>query len=159
MKTKILLTLLSIATFSFCQNKDPLATEIVTSDLDNFWVAFDKAGPEINPSALDTYYLKPGSKGVKGFTNGRIENSENLSKVIKSHIKYYHSIKPSIDSIGGMKTHIVQALVKLKDYYPEAIFPSVYFVIGAMNSGGTSSNDGLIIGAEMYGLSSKTPMD
>ncbi|GHM99448.1 hypothetical protein WSM22_09380 [Cytophagales bacterium WSM2-2] len=148
--------------FAFCtraQNKDPLTTEIVTSDLDNFWIALEKAGKNIDSIALDQYYLNPGSKGIKGFTERRIKNAENLAKVIRSHQKYYHSIKPNVDSIPGMKPQIIAALVKLKDYYPKAVFPPVYFVIGALTSGGTSSDDGLIIGAEMYGLTNNTPKE
>jgi hypothetical protein len=144
---------------TYAQNRDPLATEIVTSDLDRFWLALDQAGPDINPQVMDELYLKPGSKGIKGFTKGRIKNAEFLSDVIKSHTKYYHAIKSSTDSINGMKDQIRQSLVRLKDFYPKAIFPPVYFVIGALSSGGTSSNDGLIIGAEMYGRSPATPTD
>ncbi len=33
--------------------------------------------------------------------------------------------------------------------YKEAVFPPTYFVIGAFNSGGTSSENGLIIGVEV----------
>jgi Predicted Zn-dependent protease (DUF2268) len=152
----VLLTLF-ITICSYAQNRDPLATEIITADLDRFWVALEKAGPEVNPEALDQYYLKPGSKGIKGFTKGRIKNAEYLAAVIKSHTQYYHSIKSSTDSIAGMKDQIRQSLVKLKELYPDAIFPPVYFVIGALSSGGTSSRDGLIIGAEMYGRTSNTP--
>ena len=141
------------------QNKNPLVTEIVTSDLDNFWIALEKAGADVNADALDKYYLQPGSKGIKAFMEGRIKNSENLARVIRSHSKYYHSIKPSVDSIAGMKSQIIQALVKLKDFYPDAIFPPVYFVIGALNSGGTASDHELIVGAEMHGLTSQTPKD
>ncbi|MEO1714935.1 MAG: DUF2268 domain-containing putative Zn-dependent protease, partial [Bacteroidota bacterium] len=36
----------------------------------------------------------------------------------------------------------------LLDWYPYAQFPPVYFVIGANNSGGTSTDHGLIIGVE-----------
>ncbi|HEV8514798.1 MAG TPA: DUF2268 domain-containing putative Zn-dependent protease [Cyclobacteriaceae bacterium] len=157
---KILLTLVLLSSLQAqSQNKNPLATEIVTSDLDNFWIALDKAGPDINADSLNKYYLKPGSKGIKAFTEGRIKSSENLAKVIKSHLKYYRAIKSNVDSIAGMKSQIIQALVKLKELYPDAIFPPVYFVIGALNSGGTSSDEGLIIGAEMYGLNSQTPKD
>jgi hypothetical protein len=91
--------------------------------------------------------------------NGRIKGAENLSKVIKSHLKYYHSIKPSTDSIEDMKDQIRQSFVNLKELYPKAIFTPVYFVIGALNSDGTSSDDGLIIGVEMYGLTNNTPRD
>lgn len=144
---------------SFSQNRNPLATEIITADLDRFWVALEKAGPDINSQAIDELYIKPGSKGVRAFTKGRIKNAEHLSAVIKAHTRYYHSIKASTDSIAGMKDQIRQSLVKLKELYPEAIFPPVYFVMGALNSGGTSSNDALIVGADMYGLTANTPTD
>ena len=152
-------SLLLVAGIARAQNRNPMDTEIITADLDRFWIALGQAGPDIKSSVLEEIYLKPGSKGIKGFTKGRIKSSENLSAVIKAHRKYYHSIKPSTDSIAGMKDQIRQSLVKLKDLYPKATFPPVYFVIGALNSGGTSSNDGLIIGAEMYGLTSNTPTD
>lgn len=38
----------------------------------------------------------------------------------------------------------------LEFLYPEAVFPTVYFVVGRLNSGGTISDQGLLIGAEMY---------
>lgn len=155
----LLLLIQLIAIGSYTQNKDPLATEIVTADLDRFWTALDKAGSDINPAVIEELYLKPGSKGIKGFTKGRIKNADYLAKVIKSHTKYYHSIKPSTDRIAGMKDQIRQSLVKLKELYPKAIFPTVYFVIGALSSGGTSSKDGLIIGAEMYGRTDSTPTE
>ncbi len=155
----LLISSLLVSVSAPAQNRNPLATEIVTADLDRFWVALDKAGPDINPEVMDDLYVKPGSKGIKGFTKGRIKSAEYLSDVIKSHTKYYHSIKSSTDSIAGMKDQIRQSLVKLKELYPNAIFPPVYFVIGALSSGGTSSRDGLIIGAEMYGRTSETPAD
>lgn len=141
------------------QNRNPLATEIVTSDLDHFWEAFEKAGEEVNPEILDQLYLKRGSNGVKGFMKSRIKSAENLASVIRSHQKYYHTIKVNTDSIAGMKDQIIQSLVKLEELYPDAIFPPVYFVIGALSSGGTSSDDGLIIGAEMYGRTAQMPTD
>ena len=152
---------LGLFTYAFAQgqNKDPLATQIVTTDLDHFWEALDKAGTDIKPDILDQLYIKRGSKGVKAFTKGRIKDATHLADVIRSHSKYYHSIKASTDSVNGLKDQIRQSLVKLKDLYPAAIFPPVYFVIGALNSGGTASKNELIIGTEMYGLTTQTPKD
>lgn len=65
------LTLCLITSSSYCQNRDPLATEIVTADLNHFWEAFEKAGEQVNPQIIDQYYLKIGSKGVKGFMSGK----------------------------------------------------------------------------------------
>lgn len=141
------------------QNTDPYATEIITTDVDHFWEAFDKAKPDFNPDIFEKLYLDRASDGMDGFMSGRIQNAENLVKVIKAHIKYYSSLKASTDSLSMFKDKIRQSLAKLKDYYPEAVFPPVYFVIGVLNSGGTSSSDGLIIGADMYGLKPNMPTD
>ncbi|MBL7860304.1 MAG: hypothetical protein JNJ65_04030 [Cyclobacteriaceae bacterium] len=142
---------------SWGQNTNPLATEIYTEDLDRFWIALDKAGPEVNASLLDAEYLNPGSRGLQGFTKGRIQNADNLAKTIRAHYQYYTSIKPSLDRIAGMKDTIRQSLVRLKALYPKAVYPPVYFVVGALNSGGTTSGNALIIGAEMYGRTEQTP--
>lgn len=143
--------------FSWGQNTDPLATEIHTEDLDRFWIALDKAGPEVNASLLDVNYLKPASRGLQGFIRGRIQNADNLAKTIRANYQYYTSIKPSLDRIAGMKDTIRQSLVTLKALYPKAVFPPVYFVVGALNSGGTTSDNALIIGTEMYGRTEQTP--
>jgi Predicted Zn-dependent protease (DUF2268) len=139
------------------ENRDPLKTEINTSDLENFGIAFEAAKPDFNPEAFQNLYLNKETKGLKGFIKGRKTSADYLSKVVASHPLYYSSIRKSTDSISGMKDNVKNSLVKLKELYPEAVFPPVYFVIGALSSGGTSSRDGLIIGAEMYGLADGTP--
>lgn len=137
-------------------NTDPNAAKINTSDLENFWKAFDQSKPDFDPRYFDEIYLSHGSKGLEGFMQGRIRNAEYLAETIKKYPKYYSSIRSSLESIAGMEPVIKQSFVKLKEIYPEAIFPPVYFVVGALNSGGTISEDGIIIGAEMYGVSPKT---
>jgi hypothetical protein len=153
----LVLALVLITSSCSAQNRDPLNTLIITSDLDNFWIAFEQAKPDFNPEVFQKLYLDKGSKGVEGFMKGRIKSADNLTKVVKGRVNYYSSIKPSTDKIAGMKDEIIHSLVKLKELYPKAIFPPVYFVIGGLSSGGTSSKDGLIIGAEMYGLTPETP--
>lgn len=90
---------------------------------------------------------------------GRIQNAEYLTNIVSKRRKYYASIRESTLRIAGMTDSIRQGSVNLKTLYPKAVFPTVYFVIGAMNSGGTTSSDGLIIGAEMYGLTPEAPLD
>lgn len=157
MKLSLVCLLVLSASVCFAQNRDPLKTEIITSDLDNFWIAFEQAKPDFNPETFQKLYIDKGSKGVEGFMKGRIKSADNLAKVVKGRVNYYSSVKPSTDKIAGMKAEIINSLVKLKELYPKAIFPPVYFVIGGLSSGGTSSKDGLIIGAEMYGLTPETP--
>ena len=91
------------------------------------------------------------SSGVKGFIKNRIENGNNLSKTIKANLNYYEAIRESSLSIDKKRERFYECFDNLKKIYPEAVFPDVYFVIGAKNSGGTAFNEGLIIGAEMFG--------
>lgn len=46
---------------------------------------------------------------------------------------------------------MLASFVKLKEIYPDAVFPDVYFLVGRMNAGGTVTFKGLLNGIEMYG--------
>lgn len=155
----ILSLLMTASAVGLAQNTDPSKAEIITSDIDLFWKAYDACVPEYSAKVLQREYVDKGSEGVKGFIWKRIESGANLSKTISRYPQYYASIRQSTQRIAGMEDQIRQSLAKLKDYYPGAVFPPVYFVIGALNSGGTTSKAGLIIGAEMYGKTVSTPMD
>ena len=45
----------------------------------------------------------------------------------------------------------------MKGLYPDAVFPDVYILIGRLTSGGTTSERGLLIGAEMNGRTPGMP--
>ena len=144
---------LLLASFSgIGQNTNPSQIEIHTNDIVNFFDAFDKASPNFEPEYFEDLYIKKGSSGLKNFMSGRIKNAKNMAKIVSYYPEYYASIRKSTEQIPAMEEDIKKSFSKLKDMYPASIFPPVYFVIGTLNSGGTSSDDGLIIGAEMYGL-------
>ncbi len=127
---------------------NPDSCKIVTSDIDNFWKAFEmfQQGYEGNP--FDEHYMKIGSQGVIDFTPYRIEHADTLSKnIIKNKLKYL-SVKENTLRITEKKKQIIASCYALKYWFTDAIYPPVYFVIGNFNSGGTSSPNGLIIGAE-----------
>lgn len=138
-------------------SSDPKIVPLVTSDIEHFWKAFDLCDGVFDPDIFQKHYLKPGSKGVKGFMRGRISSAKHLAKVIEKHKDYYTSIRASSIRVAEMDSQIRKALEKMKEIYPEATFPPVYFVVGALNSGGTTSNKGLIIGVDMYGKTLETP--
>ncbi|HEU5290069.1 MAG TPA: DUF2268 domain-containing putative Zn-dependent protease [Cyclobacteriaceae bacterium] len=101
-------------------------------------------------------YINIGSKGLKGFIKFRIEDGKNLSKTIKSNLDYYQSIRESSFLIDQKRERFYECFRGLKKIYSKAVFPDVYFVIGAKNSGGTTFKEGLILGAEMFGKTTNT---
>ena len=144
-------------------NRNPEMVKFVTSDIGNFWQAYDLAAKETDKAKriaiFQTEYLDKGSPGLKDFLRLRIRSAENLVNTIDRMPKYYASIRPQTLQVQRMEKRMREAFRKFKSIYPEAVFPDVYFVIGVLSSGGTTGPSGLLIGTEMYGKTEKTPMD
>lgn len=145
------------------KNHDPEKAVITAADLSLFWKAYDlwtsehKADPARLPEVLQKEYLDKGSQGVKDFIPGRIVSAQHLSQRILRDRSYYESIRHNTEIIQKTIPEIRKDFSELKRLYPDAVFPPVYFVIGAMSSGGTSTDHGLMIGAEM--MSDKNSMN
>jgi hypothetical protein len=142
-------------------NSDPDAVKVVTSDFENFWRAYALASLAADTERGRIYqreYLEKGSPGLQDFLRLRIQSAENLARVIEHRPQYYASLKQITPRVAEMEPAIRVSLHKLKDLYGNAVFPDVYFVIGVMNSGGTTGDSGLLIGTEMYGKTQETDM-
>ena len=143
-------------------NHDPDAARLVTSDLDNFWRAYTLAAETGDVAAkariYQQEYLDKGSSGLKNFLESRIKSAKNLAEAIQGSPKFYASLKEITPRVAEMEPAIRTSFHKLKDLYPDAVFPDVYFLIGVENSGGTTGDAGLLIGLEMHGKTAKTDM-
>jgi hypothetical protein len=160
--------ILCVSTMSIAQsgpqlNRDPATVKFVTSDIGNFWRAYDLAAKESDKAKrvaiFQTEYLDKGSAGLKDFLRLRIKSSEDLVSAIDRMPKYYASIRPQTLQVQRMEKRMRAAFEKFKSIYPAAVFPDVYFLIGVTNSGGTTGPSGLLIGTEMYGKTATTPME
>lgn len=169
---QVILTILYFAVFALTvsaqtgeplPNNDPEKVKFVTSDIDNFWHAYDLASKETDKekriAIYQTEYLDKGTPGLKDFVRLRINSAQALVKKIDSMPKYYASIRPSSLRVKEMESRMRKSFRNLKKIYPDAVFPDVYFTIGVANSGGTTSNAGLLIGTEMYGLTPGAPRE
>jgi Predicted Zn-dependent protease (DUF2268) len=96
-------------------------------------------------------YFKKGSVGLQEFLRGKIGNSCNLVTAIDAAPKYYAALRTQSAKVENYKPQMLASFRKLKEIYPDARFPNVYFVIGRMNTGGTATLKGLLIGVDMYG--------
>ena len=144
-------------------NADPEKAKFVTSDIDNFWRAFDMGQDvpdfEKRVAIYQAEYLDRGSVGLKDFIRLRIKDAKTLTTTVDNLSRFYASTHPSTKRIREMEGAMRKSFRKFKKLYPEAVFPDVYFVIGISNTGGTVSGNGLLVGAELYGLTPQTPRD
>lgn len=162
MKIFSLLTMLGLASSSlFAQSTEPAAARIVTSDLDNFWRAYERlersATLEDSMRAVFEEYYLPGSPGLHDFIRSRIYSVLNLLDVMKAHPRYYASIRSETRRAASFEARIRADFERFEEMYPDAVFADVYLLIGRMSSGGTTSPDKILIGTEMYGRTDGTP--
>lgn len=129
---------------------DPDSAKLVTSDIALFWHALDVAPKDSLGPVLQREYLDRASVGVRDFIPGRILSAEDLAAYVAAHRAKYDSVRAAKLDVTRAESEIRASFHRLKTLYPPAVFPDVYFVIGRFNSGGTSSDHGLLIGAEMY---------
>ena len=137
-------------------NHDPQAAQLITSDIDNFWKAFDAGSPGNRRASFQRDYFEKGSAGLQAFKRARIDQC-SLIETIAAHPGFYAAIRQSTLRVESMKPQIRASFRKLKSLYPDAVFPDVYFLIGCMNSAGTTADAGLLIGTEMYGRTPAIP--
>lgn len=130
--------------------KDPLAAKIIISDVKNFWKAYDLVAK--NPkNAKEIYkkeYFDKGTIGLDFYLANKINTIDNFVLAQRLKKKYYSSIKKNTLQAEKFNSQFKKSFVKLKEIYPDALFPPIYFVIGKLNSAGTVSSDGLILGLD-----------
>jgi hypothetical protein len=140
-----------------------MKARLVTSDIPNFWRVFDRASLQDAAELFQHEYIDTGSPGLQGFLRARIMNGRALAATVAAHPKYYAAIRENtlnLDRRPEIKAAIQASFRKLLEIYPDAIFPDVYFLIGRMNSAGTTDGGkGLLIGVEMNARDDATPLD
>lgn len=137
---------------------DPDGARLVSEDIGRFWAAFDQRDDEAGlETVLQSTYLDPATAGLEDFVRARIGTAKDLAAVVGARPGYYASARASTLRVTEFEPAIRASFYAMEYLYPEARFPDVYFLIGRMSSGGTTSNRGLLIGTEMYGLTDAAP--
>ena len=133
--------------------ESPLDAKFVTSDIRNFWTAFDSI--QLSDSNPFKGYIKKGSIGLQGFVPNRIIGADSLLSMVNKRKDQYEKNREIEPLIKEKEKELKPYFYALEFWYPDAVFPPVYFVVGRFNSGGTTSENGLIIGVEkLNGLES-----
>jgi len=126
-------------------SKDPYSANFVTSDYDNFWEIFDNLEEaKGNPFEL---YLESASDGLRPMV--QYIDVDALHNTVLNRKSDYIRSRPVISNINDKLKRVEASYAALEYWYPDAVFPPVYFAVGMFTVGGTISENGLLIGAEM----------
>jgi len=128
-------------------------TRIITTDITNFWKAYDKITSTKDSAAqyhyLANLYFKKATPGLKAMMKVREYTAADYIQAINSYPKFWSSIRKNTLRAKDFAASINTELTKLKILYPELKPASIYFTIGALRSNGTVSEGMVLVGAEL----------
>jgi hypothetical protein len=141
---------------------DPAAAVFVTTDIANFWKAYDAGGANGSASAFQTEYLDHASTGLKDFIASRNVTAASLANMVRTYPRYFADIRAStlrLATDARVQGRIRDGYRQIKTLFPPSVFPPVTFLIGRFSTGGTTSSSGMLVGVEFYSITPTTPLD
>jgi uncharacterized protein YjaZ len=155
---KIPLTLFILLIFGFANSQNKQIIE--TSDIENFWKAFDKLKYASNKkdsiNIIQTEYIDKSTEFFKEFIKVRNFKAEEYVILIYKYPKFWNSIRKETENVKNRKDDIEKILDKYEKEIPNFKRPNVCFAIGCLRTGGTVSDNLILIGTEIAASTPKT---
>ena len=159
-KAFLVIIISSLTTFSFAQKFNQT---FVTTDLDNFWIAYDKivlAKDSIKQySLLKELYLNNETEGLKSIMEVRNYTDKDFIDAINKYPKFWNSIRLNTLKAKSLYPKINSDIQKLKKAYPDLKPSTIYFTVGAFRTGGTTQGNNVLIGSEVSLADKSTVID
>lgn len=145
----ILILLFSINAFS---------QKIITSDIDNFWNAYDKIHSTkdtlLQKKYLEDLFLNKGTPGLKAIMEVRNYTPQEYLNAINNYPKFWNSIRKNTLKADKFNLELNEGIEKLRKIYPELKPAKIYFTIGVFRTSGTTLDNIVLIGSE-YAMGDK----
>lgn len=125
---------------------------ISTIDIHHFWNAYDKLNNcksyQDSVNVIQENYLDLATNGLKEFQKVRYFSAEFFVERIKKYKNFYNSVRNNT-LLFSETGNFASIISKISELYPESKPAKITFVVGPMSTGGTISDNYLLIGAEM----------
>jgi hypothetical protein len=147
--------------YLFTSLQTPPKQRVFTSDIDNFWIAYDSVRTATTDSAKQLYfinslYINKGTEGLKAFIKERDYSPELFLMLINKCPKFWNSIRANTLLVKSKAIEIDSCIDKFKILYPELKESRIFFTIGGLRSEGTTNGNLVLIGTEMAVADSST---
>lgn len=137
--------------------KKELASEnaktVQTIDIDHFWEAFDNLKTcktfADSTKSFQTLYLDRATDGLIDFIEARDFTAERFVQTVSRYPKFYASIRKSSYEVKKSEPLIEEVFANFKSLYANFRPFKVCFAIGIVNTGGTISDNFVLIGTEI----------
>jgi len=129
------------------------AKNVTTIDIDHFWNAFDnlKNCRTFSDSAhsFQQLYLDKATNGLLDFIQARDFTAEKFVEVVSKNSAFYKSVRKNTYEVKKAEPVIQEVFTRFKEIYADFKPFKVCFAIGIKNTGGTVSNQFVLIGTEI----------
>lgn len=129
------------------------AQQVFTSDVDNFWTAYDKITQTkdsvLQYRYLNDEYLSKGTEGLKLIREARNYTDKDYINAINSYPKFWNSVRKNTLKSKNLSKDLNKGIEKLRLIYPELKPTNIYFTIGALRTNGTIKDGRVLIGSEL----------
>jgi hypothetical protein len=129
------------------------SANIITTDIDNFWTAYDKIVTTKDNAEqleyLNKLFIEKASPGQQEMFKARRYKPEEYVDAINKRPEYWTAIRPNTLRAKELAAGIEAGIEKLRKIYPELKPANIYFTVGVFRSGGTTSGNNVLIGSEI----------
>jgi len=137
------------------------SSNIVTTDIANFWEAYDQITATkdsiLQYKYLDGLYFKKGTDGLNAIRRARNYTAQEYIASINKYPEFWNSVKANTLNANQYSTELEKGILKLKEMYPNLRPAKIYFTIGALRSNGTTLDNSVLIGSELALANKETP--
>lgn len=150
MKKLVFFFLISIFLLN-CKNSDQ-SVEIVTTDIDNYWNAYDKIvttkDTVLQQQFLKELFIDKATEGQKALFLVRNYQPREFIENINKYPKYWNSIRNNMSRVNEFSEDINNGISELREVYPKLKSAKIYFGVGAFRTPGTILDSLVLIGSE-----------
>jgi Bacterial Ig-like domain len=150
-KLTLITITLCVTIFNLAIAQQPVS--LITTDIDNFWQAYDKIVKTKDSVAQYDYlkrlFLDRATVGQKAMIQARRYTSKDYVDAINQRQSYFNTIRKNTYKAEDYAKEIGTKIEVFRKLYPPLKPAKLYFTIGAFRSGGTTLNDMVLIGSEI----------
>lgn len=153
----IFIVILFVAEINFSQTSQqifPTDNEtIITSDIDNFWAAYDQIITTKDNAKqmeyLNSMFIEKGSDGLKKIMQARRYTPQEYVEAINKYPQFWNSIRANTFKSKQLANELQTGIEQLRRIYPNLKPAKIYFTIGVFRTGGTTLDGAVLIGSEI----------
>ena len=129
----------------------PAAAQIIVEDVERFFSVFEKTENlplDAQIALYEKHYFDQASPGMVDYVSFKISSIEAFVKHVEKARPYYQEVQIATAKLNSMKPRVLETMATMQAYVPDAQPPNIYFIVGMHTSGGTASENGLLMGAD-----------